>query len=100
MQVINNDKVLFVDVDDTLVIWEGVGYRPHKRHIEYLYRFYERNQPIIVWSAGGYEWAARIVKELGIEDIVSLVMSKPAWYMDDKKVEEFMPEANRIYLEE
>jgi nicotinamidase-related amidase len=100
MFVIENDKSLFVDVDDTLVIWEGTTYRPHTKHIELIKKFHQRGMPIIVWSAGGHAWALRIVKELQLEPYVTAVMSKPAWFVDDLPAEEFLPEINRIYLKD
>jgi hydroxymethylpyrimidine pyrophosphatase-like HAD family hydrolase len=100
MYVLKSDKTLFVDVDDTLVIWEGESYRPHKKHVELIKRFHKRNQPVVVWSAGGWEWAERIVKELGLEPYVTAIMSKPVWWIDDLKADGVLLEVNRIYLEE
>ena len=102
MLVIQSDKTLFVDVDNTLVLWDEAHttYRPHQRHIDMMKKFHARKQPIIVWSAGGYEWAQRVVRELGLENIVTAVMSKPAWYIDDLTASEILPEINRIYLPE
>lgn len=96
--VIEGDRPLFVDCDDTLVMWKGENYVPHLKHIEMVKRFHKRGLPVIVWSAGGYEWALRIVKELYLENYVTAVMAKPMWYIDDLKVESFMPEVNRIYI--
>jgi predicted HAD superfamily phosphohydrolase YqeG len=100
MNVIKSDKCLFVDVDDTLVIWEGSSYRPHFKHIEMIKRFHNRGQPVIVWSAGGWAWAARVVKELNLESYVTQVMSKPSWFIDDLPSSVFMPEQNRIFIKE
>lgn len=103
MNVITSDRCLFVDVDDTLIIWEDLGFdkwHPHQKHIDMIKRFHARGQPVIVWSAGGYEWALEAVRRLGLEEYVHTVMSKPAWYIDDLRSEEFLPEVNRIYLKE
>ncbi len=100
MFVLKSDKTLFVDVDDTLVMWSATGYTPHKKHIEYLKKFHMRGQKIVVWSAGGWEWAERVVRELGLENVVSAVMCKPAWFVDDMPATEFLPEANRRYLKD
>lgn len=100
--VIRNDKTLFVDVDDTLVIWSPTGhsYKRHQGHIDLIKKFHERGQPVIVWSAGGHEWALRIVEEFELTPYVTLVMSKPAWFVDDLPASEFLPEVNRIFLKE
>jgi hypothetical protein len=64
---------------------------PHIPHIEQLKKHKMRGHTIIVWSAGGWDWAAAAVKALGLEKYVDLVISKPTWIYDDKKPEEFMP---------
>lgn len=99
MIVLRKNKVLFCDVDKTLIIWEsGNQWHPHEEHIALLRQFKYQGHGVVVWSAGGYEWAERAVYLLGIDDLVDLIVNKPDWYIDDKKVEEFMPELNRIYL--
>jgi hydroxymethylpyrimidine pyrophosphatase-like HAD family hydrolase len=100
MYVLTSDKTVFFDVDDTLVIWEGTSYRPHNKHIELLKRFVERGQPVVVWSAGGYEWAERVVKELNLEGLVTAVMAKPQWWVDDLTANEVLFAHSRIYLKE
>lgn len=100
MFVLKSDKTVFVDVDETLVMWEGTSYRPHLAHIELIKRFHARNQPVIIWSHGGYEWALRIVKELELEPYVSAVISKPAWWIDDLAASEVLLDSGRIYLKE
>jgi len=100
MFILKSDKTLFVDVDDTLIMWKGHTYTPHKKHIEMIKKFHARVQPVVVWSAGGWEWAERIVKELGLEPYVTAVMSKPMWWVDDVTANEVLPEYTRIYLED
>jgi phosphoserine phosphatase len=97
MQVIHASKIIFVDCDDTLVIWDRSSYTPHQEHIDAVKRFHARGHTVVVWSAGGSEWAERVVKELHLEPYITLVMSKPDWYIDDKSASEFMPENVRIY---
>lgn len=102
MFILKSDKTLFCDVDDTLIVWDEDGhtYKPHKRHIKLIKKFHARNQPVVVWSAGGWEWAHRIVVELGLQEYVTAIMAKPAWYVDDLPSHEFLPEVNRLYLED
>lgn len=112
MRVINVESTIFVDCDDTLVMWNTTGIdenklitipdpyfpanviklAPHKGHIKVLKDRKVRGSFIVVWSAGGYQWAEAVVKALGIEVHVDLVMTKPHMYIDDKKAEEFMKE--------
>jgi hypothetical protein len=66
---------------------------PHRLHIEQLRKHKMRGHTVIVWSAGGYDWAAAVVKTLGLENIVDLVISKPIWVYDDLPPNEFMPKS-------
>jgi hypothetical protein len=108
---------VFFDVDDTLVVW-GMGSSPdaidvkmdwgagimierlvpHKAHIEQMRKHRYRGHKIIVWSAGGSEWAEAVVNALGIRDMVDLIISKPVWYYDDIRSSEFLHESARIYI--
>lgn len=114
MKVIESTKSVFFDVDDTLVIWQfdddeknlaiDFGVRPgitemavpNEYHIKLLKEFAARGHTVVVWSAGGWEWAKHVVEVLGLEKYVDLVMSKPDWYIDDKPANYFM--GNPIYL--
>lgn len=111
MKVISQESTVFVDCDDTLVMW-GVKARKgeklvavtnphdgsqsylaaHLGHIKVLKDRKARGSYVVVWSAGGYAWANSVVKALGLEPYVDLVMTKPHMYIDDKKAEEFMGE--------
>lgn len=111
-----NDMVVMFDVDDTLVVWDfpkeldeqaitfdnfGVNVRllPHYKHIDQMKRHAARGHMIYVWSAGGHEWAGEVIKTLGLEKYVNHIMSKPQWYYDDLRAEEFLPEINRVYYD-
>lgn len=117
---------VFCDVDDTLIMWnppkdetdiieitcptslvmiEGelvsagswtAKLKPHRTHIEQLKLHKSRGHLVVVWSAGGWDWAKAAVIALGIEDYVDVVMSKPTWAYDDKKPEEYMPKSYYI----
>lgn len=117
MKVIKSHRTVFYDVDDTLVIWnwkeydpEGKGLisitdpndsvsvalLPHYRHIELMKQFKARGHTVVVWSQGGYAWAEAVVKALGIEYMVDVVMDKPTWYVDDLPAHAYM--GNPTYL--
>lgn len=55
-----------------------------------------RGYGIVVWSANGKEWAEKVVRRLGLEKYVDLIMTKPHKYLDDKPVSDWMP--CQIYL--
>lgn len=105
------EKMYYFDCDDTLVMWGKISPNtvevkldntfteylvPHKKHIELLKSRKEKGDTIVVWSAGGYDWAEAVVKALEIEEFVDIVMSKPFYVIDDLPVNEMH---RRIYLE-
>lgn len=116
--LINNDQVVVVDVDDTLVMWNedsdiympGEGkvelvdpynngmyfLLPHKEHIKLIQKYKSQGYTVIVWSAGGCLWANEVVSKLGIRNMVDFVMSKPIKYVDDLKAAEIL--GNRVYI--
>lgn len=88
--IVYNKPPIPVDVDETLVKWHGTSYIPMKKNIESLIRHANRGHMVIVWSKGGWEWAARVVRELGLESYVTMVMDKPWFYLDDKPADTWM----------
>lgn len=116
MRVVECNQTTYFDVDDTLIMWNpteeqiakyGMVYVspdmlettlvPHLPNIDQLRKHKLRGHTIIVWSAGGYQWAAEAIKFLQLEEYVDLVISKPTWFYDDKDAEEFM--GKRQYME-
>lgn len=118
MVVINCNQPTYWDVDDTLVKWSStpeekkkygieISYPimnkhftdlivPHRKHVEQLKKHKLRGHTIIVWSAGGTEWAHAAVKALDITDFVDLIIEKPQWMYDDKQAVDFMPKADYL----
>jgi len=115
MKVIENNNMVCFDCDDTLVMWYDAipdeelanvlifrrpdnglkeALLPHKVHIAMLKLFKSRGYHVTVWSAGGYEWAAEVVKVLELEQYVDTVMTKPKWVVDDLPSAEWL---KRIY---
>jgi len=114
MKVIQNNKCIFFDCDDTLVMWDNKYKQycevtdkwntklftcyemtydlvPHETQIKYLKDSKTKNKnTIIVWSAGGWEWAQEVVRTLGLEEYVDAVMAKPVSYVDDLHCSEWM----------
>ena len=75
-----------MDVDNTLVYWSTFGFHRgfNKELIEFLRKADEAYDiEIILWSAGGAEHAKGVAKDAGIDDIVSLYLTKPAVAIDD-----------------
>lgn len=112
MQRLKCNKSTYIDIDDTLIIWNppkdqldkhGMDFDhtydngdrrtgkilPHKVHIQQLKEHAMRGHTVILWSAGGEEWAYAAAKSLGLEDYVSYTIEKPIFAYDDKKPNEF-----------
>lgn len=112
MRVIKNDIPIEVDVDETLLVFKypveledlaievkpGVKAVPHYGHIEQIKEHWARGHYLTVWSAGGWEWAEKVVDLLGIRDYFNDCRTKTRWFYDDRPADFFMPEVNRIYI--
>lgn len=118
MKIIESDKLVFFDVDDTLVMWNFQGdwstvtwtvdaepwgpgqgtktFVVNHTMVQQLIEHTTRGHKVIVWSQGGWEWAKRVVEMLKIEQYVDLVMSKPSWIYDDLQPVNWMPRAQWI----
>jgi hydroxymethylpyrimidine pyrophosphatase-like HAD family hydrolase len=114
MRVVKNEKLVVIDVDDTLVLWRNYGKGNkvsikdaysnkmlvafvHDNNVRLLKEKSRRGYHVIVWSAGGYEHALEVVKALKLVPYVDQVMSKPTCYVDDKPVCDWFPK--RVWLD-
>jgi predicted HAD superfamily phosphohydrolase YqeG len=110
MFVIRNDNTVFCDIDSTLIAWHKEEVDPNNtrmvevkfnnemhhhwvlnENVEQLYKHHSRMQPIILWSQGGSEWAEAVAKALDLDKIVTAVMSKPKFVIDDLPASAWMP---------
>lgn len=113
MNILDNEHVIMFDVDDTLVMWpskkskkniklrdpylnKDVFLTPNKRHIALLKTHKVRGYLVVVWSAAGFKWAQEVVKRLGLNNYVDLIMSKPTKFVDDLQAHEVL--GTRVYL--
>lgn len=102
MKAIKNHKVITCDCDDTLILWDKseyvsqpkvvisyAGYNSevviHQKNRNLLIKLAKLGYSIVVWSATGYDWAIEVVKALQLEDYVTLCLTKPSYYLDDKE---------------
>lgn len=101
MQKIDNGRVCFYDVDETLIRWDSHGepeviyidgypLLPNQEIINSLQRNKIRGFTIIVWSQSGCDWAEKVVRKLNLDNIVDFVMSKPERYYDDYSCDKWM----------
>ena len=97
---IKDGNVFACDVDDTLIMWGDPKFYPGKVvtittngfpekgavnefALEHLKKMKRRGYAVVVWSAGGSDWAEAVVKALEIERYVDLVMPKIDDHLDD-----------------
>lgn len=116
MKTLKTEKLIFIDVDDTLIMWtwpeeangKTIKFKdpysnswlqvyPNRPNITLLKEKLYRGFTIIVWSAGGYAHAEAVVKALKLASYVDYVMTKPTAYVDDRDVSDWFPK--RIYLD-
>lgn len=114
MLVLKEKPTVYVDVDETLVSFEArykscakikVGPEGAKMNafineyvVDKIKEFRARGHNVIIWSAGGADWAHTVVKSLKLEDYVDAIMPKPSWFFDDQPSTTYMPESNRIHI--
>lgn len=111
MQIIKGDKIIFCDVDSTLIDWDkpndpnaiifdldgqNIDLVPIWSTVEKLRKFKQEKYTIVIWSQTGYNWCVEVVNKLRINHLVDVCMTKPTKFIDDLPSFVFMPEENRI----
>lgn len=102
-------KAVFFDVDDTIVEWytcekdekdavyfKTNGHEFYKKaimpNIRALKAHHRAGHLVVVWSSGGSSHAEIVVRTLGLENYVDLIITKPDYYYDDRPASKWMPE--------
>jgi predicted phosphatase len=116
MLVVQNDRTVSIDVDDTLLMYDDnfmqphegairivdpndnqvVYLTPHQRHVDLIKKWKGRGYFIEVWSANGFAWAERAVRALNLEDYVDIVTTKREKFVDDLPASQVL--GTRVYL--
>lgn len=110
----SNKKTVYVDVDDTLIMWNvdlndpqskvlslergNLVIKLHKRHIDLVKNLYAIGWNVVIWSQGGSDHAEAVIKQIGLENHVDAILPKPEAYIDDKPFEN--QSIRRIYKDE
>jgi hypothetical protein len=82
-------RVIFIDVDDTLVRTVGAKRIPMPPVVERVRALHRRGDALYLWSSGGAEYARASAAELGIEHCFLAFLPKPDVYLDDQPVHEW-----------
>jgi hydroxymethylpyrimidine pyrophosphatase-like HAD family hydrolase len=84
-----HDRVIFVDVDGTLVRSVGVKRIPMPGVIDQVRLLKEQGCILYLWSSGGAAYCEATAKELKITDCFVGYLPKPHVYIDDQPVNEW-----------
>jgi hypothetical protein len=114
MKVVKNDKIVFFDLDFTLIKPFPADYEEHIHEVDHFgsYKFVpiesnikalrqlkEADYEVYVWSHAGAELASKVIKELGLEHDVDCVFSKPLMVFDDQYIS-IPPATKHVFLDE
>ncbi|WP_242112022.1 DUF705 domain-containing protein [Luteimonas aquatica] len=82
-------RVIFVDVDDTLIRSFGTRRIPMPAMVERVRQLHRQGDMLYLWSSGGADYARMSAIELGIEQCFTAFLPKPEVYVDDQAVAEW-----------
>lgn len=82
-------RVIFIDVDDTLVRSFGAKRIPIPPVIARVHELHQQGETLYLWSSGGADYARSSAIELGIQDCFVAFLPKPDVYLDDQSVDEW-----------
>ena len=96
---VKSDKMIYVDCDDTLVMWDLSKYpdlrtvelscygpvtlRVNDKNVNLVKKLAKLGYSIVVWSQTGWEWAEAVSKAVGIAEHSVLYLTKPRYHLDD-----------------
>ncbi len=84
-----NPRVVFIDVDDTLVRSVGAKRIPMPGVVAAVHKLHEQGVQLYLWRSGGGEYARASASELGILECFVAFLPKPHTYIDDQPVHEW-----------
>jgi hydroxymethylpyrimidine pyrophosphatase-like HAD family hydrolase len=84
-----NQRIVFVDVDDTLVRSYGTKRIPMPTVIASVRKLYADGATLYLWSSGGAEYARKSAVELGIDECFVAFLPKPNVYVDDLPIDKW-----------
>jgi hypothetical protein len=120
LKVIANERVIFCDIDDTLVVHgndknnESFTYvqvpdrvmggklklRVNESMVRLVREEISRGSQIFFWSRGGFQWASDVVTALGFDHPLLkadlYVLTKPFAYFDDTDCSQWLKD--RVYI--
>ena len=79
-------RIVYVDVDDTLVRTAGSKRIPIVAAVERVRSLHAKGATLYLWSSGGAEYARTAAGELGISDCFTAFLPKPTHIVDDQHI--------------
>ena len=83
------EKIIYVDIDDTLVRSVGTKRIPMPAVIAQIRRLKDEGATLYLWSSGGAEYCRATAIELKITECFDGFLPKPTGYIDDQPVAEW-----------
>jgi phosphoglycolate phosphatase-like HAD superfamily hydrolase len=84
-----NARVVYVDVDDTLIRSVGSKRIPMPGVVDQVRALHASGAVLYLWSSGGSEYAQATATELGLKEIFAAFLPKPDVYIDDQPAHEW-----------
>ena len=82
-------RVIFVDVDDTLIRSIGTKRVPMPAVVAQVRALHANGATLYLWSSGGADYARQSADELGLSACFAAFLPKPDVYIDDQSVHEW-----------
>ncbi|TAG00572.1 MAG: DUF705 domain-containing protein [Betaproteobacteria bacterium] len=87
--VVNRPRMIFVDVDDTLIRSVGTKRIPMPSVVARVRELHEAGALLYLWSSGGAAYAETSAAELGLSNCFAAFLPKPDAYLDDQAVSDW-----------
>lgn len=81
--MVMRSKIIFVDVDDTIVRSFGSKRIPMSGMVARVRELHEAGATLYLWSSGGAEYCRETARELGISELFAGFLPKPEILIDD-----------------
>ena len=82
-------RIVFVDVDDTLIRSAGAKRIPMPQVVAQVRALHSAGTLMYLWSSGGAAYAEASARELGLDACFAGFLPKPDAYIDDQAVHEW-----------
>ncbi|MDX1934861.1 MAG: hypothetical protein SFU56_19865 [Capsulimonadales bacterium] len=82
-------RVIYIDVEDTLIRSLGPGRSPMIGTVEYVRAMHDEGAELYCWSEDGADFARSVAEELEIADCFRAFLPKPQVIVDDRNISDW-----------